>query len=79
MIYNLKNCRMSGLGRDFKDYLVPTPPAVERATNQALDQVVLGPIQPGFEHLQGRRIHSFSGKPAPVPHHPLSEKLPPII
>jgi len=28
---------------------------------QPLDQMVKEPIQPGFEHIQGQDIHSFSG------------------
>ena len=31
--------------------------------------VAQGPIQPGLECLQRWSIHSFSGQPAPVPHH----------
>jgi len=38
------------------------------------DQVAQSPIQPGLEHFQGGGIHSFSGQPVPVPHHPHSEE-----
>ena len=30
------------------------------------EQAAQGPIQPGFEHLYGWGIHSFSGQPVPV-------------
>ena len=43
------------------------------------DQVTQGPIQSDLEHLQRWGIHSFSGKPVPVPHHPLSEEFPPNL
>ena len=41
-----------------------------------LYQAAQGPIQYGFDCLQGWYIHSFSGLPVPVPHHPLSKKFP---
>jgi len=34
------------------------------------DQAAQDPIQPVHEHLQGWGIHSFSGEPVPVLHHP---------
>ena len=68
---------MAWVRRDLKDHLDPTlccgqgylPP----------DQAAQYPIQPGLGHLQGLDIHSFSGQPVPVPHHPLSKKIPPDI
>jgi len=35
-----------------------------------LDRVAQIPIQPDLEHFQGGGIHSFSGQPVTVPHHP---------
>jgi len=66
--------------RDLKGHLVPTPCCRQRCQplNQALHQAARGPIQPGFEHLQGWGIHHFSGLPVPGPHHNLSEKIPPV-
>ena len=40
-----------------------------------LDQVAQSPIQPDFDHFQGWGIHSFSGQPVPVPHHPHSKEF----
>ena len=37
-------------------------------------QATQGPIQPGFEHLQGCDIYWCSGQSVPVPHHPLSKE-----
>lgn len=40
--------------RDPKEHLVPTPFYGQGCQlDRALDQVAQGPIQPGFEHLQG--------------------------
>ena len=66
--------------RDLKGHLVPTPCCRQRCQplNQALHQAARGPIQPGFEHLQGWGIHHLSGLPVPGPHHNLSEKIPPV-
>ena len=47
--------------------------------DQLLDQAAQGPVQAGLKHLQGQSIHNLSGQPVPVPHHPLSEKLPPDV
>ncbi|KAK4818440.1 hypothetical protein QYF61_013127 [Mycteria americana] len=44
--------------------------AASTAGHLPLDQVAQSPIQPGLEHFQGWGIHSFSGQPVPVPHHP---------
>ena len=38
---------------------------------QVLDQAAWGPVQPGFEQVQGWGIHSIFGQPVPVPNHPL--------
>ena len=46
---------------------------------QPPDQAAQSHIQPDLECLQGWGIHSLSGQPVPVHHHPLSEKLPPNI
>jgi len=40
-----------------------------------LDQVAKSLIQPGLEHCQGWGIHSFSGQPVPVPHHPHNKEF----
>ena len=40
-----------------------------------LDQVAQSPMQHDLEHFQGGGIHSFSGQPVPVSHHPHSKKL----
>lgn len=34
-----------------------------------LEQTVQTPVQPGFEHFQGRSINNFSGQPLPLPQH----------
>jgi len=39
------------------------------------DQVAQSPVQPGLGHFQGGGIHSFSGQPVLVPHHPRSKEL----
>jgi len=39
------------------------------------DQVAQSPVQPGLECFQGRGIHSSSGQPVPVPHHPYSKEF----
>ena len=44
-----------------------------------LDQVAQSPIQPGVEQFNGWGIHSLSGQPVPVPHHPQSEEFLPYI
>jgi len=67
--------------RDVIDHLVPT--LAKTGNNEVshglghlpLDQVAQSPVQPGLEHCQGGGIHSFSGQPVPVPHHPQSEEF----
>jgi len=44
-----------------------------------LDQVAHSPIQPGLECFPGGGIHSLTGQPVPVSHHPHSEEFLPII
>jgi len=44
-----------------------------------LDQVAHGPIQPALECFQGGGIHSLTGQPVPVPHHPHSKEFLPNI
>ena len=53
--------------------LPPPPPPQEGPPTSALipDQAAQGSIQPGLEHLQRWSIHSLSGQPLPVLHHPL--------
>jgi len=43
------------------------------------DKAAQGPIQPGFDHLQGRGIHNLSGQPVPAPHHSLGKEISPDI
>jgi len=50
------------------------PPCHEQG-HLPLDQVAQSSIQPGLEHCQGGSIHSFSGQPVPVPHHPHGKEL----
>ena len=55
---------MAWVGRDLKDHQLQPPCC--RQDHQppylVLDQAAQGPIQPGFEHLQGWGIHSLSGQ-----------------
>jgi len=44
-----------------------------------LDQVAQSPMQPGLEHFQGGGIHSSSGQPVPVPHHPHRKEILPYV
>ena len=48
-------------------------------TFHTLDQAAQRPIQPHSECLQEWHIHSFSGQPLPVLHHPLSKSFLPGI
>jgi len=43
------------------------------------NQVAQSSIQPGLEHFQGGGIHTFSGQPGPVFHHPYGEEFLPNI
>lgn len=44
--------------------------------DQVLDQIVQGPIQPSFVHLQEWGIYNLSEQPIPTPHLSLSKKHP---
>jgi len=59
-------------GRDLTD---PMP----RAGTLPPEQDAQSPIQPGLGCCQGGGMHSFSGQPVPVPHHPHGEELLPNI
>jgi len=59
---------MVWVGRDLIDHLVPTP--LHGEGHLPLDQVAQSPVQPGLEPFQAWGIHSFSGRPVPVAHHP---------
>jgi len=51
-----------------------------RQGHLSLDQVAKSPIQPGLECFQGGgSIHSLSGQPVPVSHHPHSKEFLPDI
>jgi len=54
------------------------PPCHEQG-HLPLDQVAQSSIQPGLEHYQRRGIHSFSGQPISVLHHPHGEEFLPNI
>ena len=66
---------MAGVGRDLCGSSSPTP----LPKQGHLEQVAQYPVQPGFEYLQRRRIHSLSGQPVPVFHHPQREEVLPRI
>jgi len=70
---------MAWVGKDLRDYLVPTlppwaglPAAISGTRPGCL-------IQPGREHLQRWGIHNFSGQFVPAPHLSQKEKFPPKI
>jgi len=71
MVPRTQNQRMSKVGRDLKYHPAPTP--CHRQGCYPPAQAAQGPIQAGLDCLQGCSIHSFSGQPVPVPHHPLSK------
>lgn len=51
---------MAGVGRDFNDNLVPTPPCCGQGCHQ-LDQGAKGTIQPQFDQLdQFNTLNCFS-------------------
>jgi len=68
---------MVRVGRDLKDYLVPTP--CHEQGHLPLHQVAQSSIQPGLKHFQGGGIHNFSGQPVSVFHHPHGEEFLPNI
>ena len=63
---------MFGVGRDLCGSSCPTPLPKQGHLQHAVPDLV----QVGLEYLQRRRIHSLSGQPVPVLHHPQSEVLP---
>ena len=68
---------MVSVRRDLIDHLIPT--SLSWAGTPSTRPGCSKPIQPGFDHFQGGGIHSFSGWPAPVPHHPHSKECLPYI
>ena len=72
-----ENHRMIKVGRDLEDHLVPTtlPWAGTFSTRPGCSE--LHPAWPWT--LPGSGIHSFSGQPVPVFHHPHGEEFPPNI
>jgi len=68
-----QNPRMVWVGRDLKDHPVPAPCHEQGCHSPAL--AAEGSIQPGLEYFQGWGVHSFSGQPVPVPHHPVSKEF----
>jgi len=60
---------MVGIGRDPWGSSGPSP----LPKQGHLEQVAHDLVQADFEYLQRRRIHSLSGQPVPVLHHPQSE------
>ena len=50
--------------------IISFQPPCFRQGHLLLDQVAHSSIQPGLECFQGWGIHSFSGQPVPVSHHP---------
>jgi len=65
------------VGRDLEDRLVQ--PSWHGQGHLPLGQVAQSPVQPGLGHFQGGGIHSFSGQPVPVPHHPHRKEFLPYI
>ena len=70
-----QNHRMAWVGWDHQ-VLTSLLQAGLQPLEQVLDQIAQCAIQPGLKHLWGRGIHSLSGQPVPVPHHPLCENFP---
>ena len=66
-----------GLEGIFRGHLAQ-PPCSEQGHLQ-LDQGAQSPIQPDLEQFQWWGIHSFSGQPVPVPHHPHCKKFLPYV
>ena len=63
---------MVGIGRDLAESTSPAPLPKQGHPEQAAQD----PVQAGLEYLQRRRLHSPSGQPVPVLHHPQREDLP---
>jgi len=68
---------MAYVRRDFKAHLVPAPCHGQGC--HTVDQAAQGPIQPGFECLQGWSICNLSGQPVPLLHCSLSKEFLPNI
>ena len=75
-IIESKNYRMAWVGRDFKEHLVPKAllwaglPAAKSGT-----RLCFPGLHPTWNLISSvRGIHSFSGWPVPVPHHPVNKK-----
>ena len=69
------NHRMAGVGRDLGASSGPTPLLKQGHLQQAAQDLV----QAGFEYLQRGRLHSPSGQPVPVLHHPQREEVLPHV
>ena len=66
---------MLGVSRDLCGSSGPTPLPKQGHLQQAAQDLV----HAGLEYLQRRRLHNFSGQPAPVLHHPQSEEVLPHV
>ncbi|XP_048803588.1 uncharacterized protein LOC125694433 [Lagopus muta] len=77
--FHSQNHRITRVGRDPKDHVVPTPLPGRATKHPHSDQVAQDPVQPGLEHVQGRGIHNLPGQPVPGPNHSPSKELPPNI
>ena len=71
------NHRMFWVGRDFERSSSPNP--CSEQGHLQLDQVAQSPVQPGLECFQVWGLHSLSGQPAPVFHHPYGKEFLPYI
>ena len=71
------NHRMAWVEKDLKDHLLSTP--LPMGHIQPVDQATQSHNQPCLKCLHVWGIQNLFGQPVPVHHHPLSEKLPPII
>jgi len=65
---------MLGVGRDLCGSSGPTLLSKQGHLEQAAQDVV----QAGFEYVQRRRLHNFSGQPVPVLRHPQREEVKPV-
>ena len=66
---------MVGVGRDLCGSSSPNPLPKQGHLEQAAQDL----FQVDFEYLQVRRIHSLSGQPVPVLHHPQSKDILPRV
>ena len=69
-----QNHRMVGVGRDLCG---SSPTSLPKQGH--LQQAAQDLVQAGLEYLQRRRLHSLSGQPVPVLHHPQSEAVLPHV